>query len=147
MLLQAQYGSEAFDKLADMIYDTLDQYGIYQQYLHYSNYNKLMLQSTGATATTEGKLQSCNFCVLYTLIQKLMVGRDIIYIDNFVVYVASSEPPSRVVTPLQSTTAAGAGHNVDMSYYNKLLSHVPEERTTIELILHCMIEQVCLLIR
>ena len=53
MLLQAQYGSEAFDKLADMIYNTLDQYGIYQHYLRYTEYNKLMLQSAGIATTTE----------------------------------------------------------------------------------------------
>ena len=52
-LMQVQYGSEAFDKLADMIYTTLDQYGIYQSYLHYTDYNKLMLYSTGAASTTE----------------------------------------------------------------------------------------------
>ena len=56
----------------------------------------------------------------------------------FFVCVVSSEPPSRVVTPLQSATT------VDMSYYNKLLSHVPEDRTTVGLMLHCMIEQVCI---
>lgn len=65
-----------------------------------------------------------------------------------VVHVGSSEPPSRAVTPLQSVTAAGGtSHGVDMSYYNKLLSHVPEDRTTVELILHCMVEQVCLHIK
>lgn len=52
-LLQAQYGSEAFDKLADMIYNTLDQYGIYQRYLRYTDYNKLMLHSVGMATTAE----------------------------------------------------------------------------------------------
>ena len=51
--LQAQYGSEAFDKLADMIYNTLDQYGIYQHYLNYTDYNKLMLHSAGIVATAD----------------------------------------------------------------------------------------------
>ena len=60
-------------------------------------------------------------------------------------YVASSEPPSRVITPLLSATSPVQA--VDMTYYNKLLSHVPEDHTTVELILHCMVEQVCLLIR
>ena len=51
------------------------------------------------------------------------------------------------MTPLQATTAGGTSHGVDMSYYNKLLSHVPEDHTTVELILHCMVEQVCLHIK
>lgn len=72
---------------------------------------------------------------------------DIIIVKVFGCSVAPSEPPSRVVTPLQSATAAVTSQNVDMSYYNKLLSHVPEDHTTIELILHCMVEQVCLPIR
>lgn len=52
-LLQAQYGGEAFDKLADMIYNTLDQYSIYQRYLLYTDYNKVMLQPSRMTTTAE----------------------------------------------------------------------------------------------
>lgn len=66
-------------------------------------------------------------------------------LDTLSVCVVASEPSSRVVTPLLSATASI--QSVDMAYYNKLLSHIPEDRTTVELILHCMVEQVCLLIR
>lgn len=49
-----------------------------------------------------------------------------------------------MITPLLLATSSV--HAVDMAYYNKLLSHVPEDHTTVELMLHCMVEQVCLLI-
>ena len=89
-----------------------------------------------------------NYNLRYTAYLHLVIAHSRMkQLDDSVVHVASSEPPSRAVTPLQSVTAGAASHGVDMSYYNKLLTHVPEDRTTVELILHCMVEQVCLLIR
>ena len=56
--LQAQYGSEGFDQLADMVYTMLDQYNIYQKYHHYTEYNKLLLlpsttRTVSATSNSE----------------------------------------------------------------------------------------------
>ena len=47
------------------------------------------------------------------------------------------QPPSRPPTPHPSGPV-----KVDLSYYNKLMGNIPEDQVTIELIIHCMAEQV-----
>ena len=52
-----------------MIYNTLDQYSIYQRYLNYTDYNKLMLYSAGTATTTEaGEVCMQNQLVVYVCV-------------------------------------------------------------------------------
>ncbi|XP_053313303.1 sperm-associated antigen 17 [Spea bombifrons] len=133
--MQLAFASEVFENVACLMYDTLDWRRQHRHYLSSLQLVKVPLVSRDKVPAAQPpppETRETDAAPQTPSSKKKTQPDD--------VHPTFSLPPE--TSPPDEAEAAGLSADVDMNYYNDLLSDVPDELASVPLILHCVLEQV-----